>query len=291
MKKNEQIFNNGLYLVSTPIGNLQDLSLRALNILKKSDTILCENPKHSIKILNKYDIKKKMLSIHDYNENKIIHKISNELNKSIICLISDAGSPLISDPGFKLISYCIENNIYFTSVPGSSSIIPAIQLSGLSPNSFTFHGFIPKKIKKTKEYFNKIKNLEGSQIFFSSSHKLKENIEIMEKSFGNRQISICKELTKINEQIIRTNLKKALEHMENKKAKIKGEFIIVMEGNKNENVELVEENIIKSLIDISSKFSLTDTVKIVHKLTNISKKKLYDIAIKKIKKEWINILL
>ena len=272
-------------MVATPIGNLKDISFRALDILKKSKIILCENPNHTLKILEKYDIKKKLLPIHDYNEHKIINKLSSDLNNSIISLVSDAGSPLISDPGFKLVKYCIENKIYVTSIPGSSSVIPAIQLSGISPVSFNFHGFVPKKTNKAEEFFKKIQNSESTQIFFTSSHRLKENIKIIQKVFKNRQIAICREITKINEEIIRMDINQAINNIENQKIKIKGEFIIVIEGSNKKNVELLSKNILGSISLISSKFSLTDTVKIVHKITNISKKKLYEGAIKKLNKK------
>ena len=138
-------FKNGLYIISTPIGNLDDISFRSKEILKKADIIICENPKHSLKLLNKLDIKKKLLPLHDYNEEVIIKKIEKNQKDSVIALISDAGSPLISDPGYKLVKNFIKNNIFITTVPGPSSIIPSLQLSGLDLNSFVFFGFVPKK--------------------------------------------------------------------------------------------------------------------------------------------------
>ena len=134
----------GLYIVSTPIGNLDDITIRAINILKESNFIICENPKHSLKLLNKLDIKKKLFSIHDYNEENLIKRIEKFQSNSIVALISDSGSPLISDPGFKLVKNYINKNIFVTSIPGANSIIPSIQLSGLAVNNFTFFGFVPK---------------------------------------------------------------------------------------------------------------------------------------------------
>ena len=282
---NQKKIDNGLYIVATPIGNLEDISFRAIEILKLSRIILCENPLHSSKLLIKYGIKKKLISIHDYNEEKIITKLSQELFNSIIALISDSGSPLISDPGFKIVQYCIKNKIKITSIPGPSSSILALQLSGISTNMFTFNGFISKKDKQAKELFEKIRQNSQTQIFFSSPHRLKKNIELMLKSLGNRKIAICRELTKINEEVIRTNILDAINDIKNKKIKEKGEFVLIVEGNISKNVDYLNQDTSLILSDLLKKFSLTDTVKIVHKLTNISKKKLYDIAIKKIKKE------
>ena len=283
MKNIKNLLNNGLYLVATPIGNLNDISLRALKILRESKFIVCENPLHSSKLLKEYDIKKKLLSLHDYNEDAIINKVSKHLSKSIVCLISDSGSPLISDPGFKLVKYCIEKNIFVTSVPGATSIIPSLQLSGIPINSFTFNGFIPKKIKSANELLETSKNIAGAQIFFSSSHRLIENIKLIKKYFGNRKITVCKEITKLNEQYLRANVNEVIDKLDNKYFKIKGEFVLIIEGENKTNVSQINKNTIEIMLDISKKFSLTETVKIVHKLSGISKKDLYEIALLKLK--------
>ena len=283
MKNIKNILNSGLYLVATPIGNLNDISLRAIQILRKSKFIICENPLHSLKLLKEYDIKKRLLSLHDYNEDIIINKVSGYLSKFIVCLISDSGSPLISDPGFKLVKYCIEKNIFVTSVPGPSSIISSLQLSGIPINSFTFNGFIPKKVKSAVELLEVSKQMGGAQVFFSSSHRLIENIKLIKKYFGNRKITICKEITKLNEQCLRTNVNKAIEKLDNKYFKIKGEFVLIIDGKNKTNVGQINKNTIETMLNISKKFSLTDTVKIVHKLSGISKKDLYDAALLRIK--------
>lgn len=280
---NQKKIDNGLYIVATPIGNLEDISFRAIEILKLSRIILCENPLHSSKLLIKYGIKKKLISIHDYNEEKIITKLSQELFNSIIALISDSGSPLISDPGFKIVQYCIKNKIKITSIPGPSSSILALQLSGISTNMFTFNGFISKKDKQAKELFEKIRQNSQTQIFFSSPHRLKKNIELMLKSLGNRKIAICRELTKINEEVIRTNILDAINDIKNKKIKEKGEFVLIVEGNISKNVDYLNQDTSLILSDLLKKFSLTDTVNIVHKLTGLSKKKLYNDCLKELK--------
>ena len=159
IKKIRDVFmKNGLYIVSTPIGNLGDISSRAIKTLSESDIIICENPKHSIKLLSKLDIKKKLISLHDYNEERVIEKIKNDLNNKILCLISDAGSPLISDPGYKLVRYCILNNIYITIIPGASSVTSALQLSTIPINEYKFLGFVPKTKKGINDFIELLKH-------------------------------------------------------------------------------------------------------------------------------------
>ena len=283
MKNNKTLLKNGLYIVATPIGNLQDISFRAIKILEKSNFIICENPTHSLKLLEEYKIKKKLISIHDYNEISVIKKISNDLKNSIISLISDAGSPLISDPGYKLIRYCINEKIFITSIPGPSSLISALQVSGIPINTFNFNGFIPKKDNQINQLFEKTKEFKGAQIFFTSSHRLIKNLEFISNFFINRKIAICKELTKINELVIRATTYEILEKIKIDKVKIKGEFIIIIEGKGDKNTNIVNKKIIDNLIMISKKFSLTDSVKIVHGLTDLPKKELYEIALKRTK--------
>lgn len=284
MVNNLTTLNNGLYLVATPIGNLKDISFRAVEILEKSEIILCENPKHSLKLLKEYGIKKKLISFHDHNEEALIKKISLKLKNSIISLISDAGSPLISDPGYKLIKHCIKNEVYITSIPGASSIIIALQLSGIPLNNFNFHGFIPKKNKQASELLESASKNAGAQIFLSSSFRLKENLKLIEGYFNNRNISICKELTKLNENIIRNKTNNISKSLNLTKSKMKGEFILVIEGSDKKVLKYIDNEIINSILEISKKFSLTDTVKIVHNLTRISKKGLYNAALERLKK-------
>ena len=157
---------NGLYIISTPIGNLEDITLRALSVLKNANIIVCENPKHSIKLLNKFGIKKKLFSLHDYDEANTIKKLEKHSNNSVIALISDAGSPLISDPGFKLVKHFINKKSYITSVPGPSSVIASLQLSGLENNNFLFYGFVPKRSNLIKTLIEKFITSEQTGVFF-----------------------------------------------------------------------------------------------------------------------------
>tara|TARA_Y100000768_G_scaffold363666_1_gene323493 strand:- start:246 stop:1082 length:837 start_codon:yes stop_codon:yes gene_type:complete len=271
----------GVYIVATPIGNLQDISFRAIEIIKCCDIIICENPKHSLKLLNKFGIKKKLYSLHDYNENSIIQKISNDLYSKIIVLISDAGSPLISDPGYKFINYCIKNDVKVTTIPGPNSIIPALQLSGIPINEFCFAGFFPKTKNLMAEFINNLKSTKKTSAFFVSSHKLLSCLDLLEAHIKDRTISISKELTKINEKTFR-GLSHELKPLVFKdEIKPKGEYVIVVEGNSSKKTQVVNmEDYNEDINKMLSKFSLTDVVEIVHKLSGIKKNKVYKWVLK-----------
>ena len=267
---------NGLSIVSTPIGNLDDITYRAVKILGECDIIICENPKHSLKLLNKLGIKKKLIALHDYNEYKIINQIKDLLKNKNCVLISDAGSPLISDPGYNLVQYCISNNIRVTSVPGPSSILSSLQLSGLPISEFAFFGFVPKSKKKIEDLVKSIFQEKRASIFFVSSHKLILFLECLENIMPERRISICKELTKVNEFVFRgtpSNVKnKILEDKEN----IKGEFVAIIDRQISKNQDFDNIDLYsKELKKMATKFSLTDIVEIVHKFTKINKNKIY----------------
>ena len=266
----------GLYIVATPIGNLGDISERAITTIREGDLIICENHKHCLKLLNKLGIKKKLISLHDYNEKIIINKIADDLNNKKCVLISDAGSPLISDPGFKLIQYCIKNNINLSSIPGPSAIIPALQLSGIPLNKFSFLGFFPKEKKGMEDFVNAIKERTNTSVFFVSNHKITKCIELLDSKIDGRLISVSKELTKINEKVFRgpsSDIKNIL--AENKNAK-KGEFVVVVEGNSVAETPVIDLKNYKSEVEkLLTRFSLTDVVQIVHKLTRIRKNIVY----------------
>ena len=266
----------GLHIVATPIGNLKDISERAALTLKEADMIICENPKHSLKLLNNLGIKKKLTALHDYNEHKIINQIKSLLKNKNCVLISDAGSPLISDPGYNLVKYCIENNIGITSVPGPSSIISGLQLSGLPISEFTFFGFVPKSKKKIEDMIKNFSEEKRTSIIFVSSHKLISFLECLEKIMPNRSIAICKELTKLNEFVFRGTSSKVKNKILQNKGNIKGEFVAVIDRKilKNQDFDKIDlyRNEIKKM---TKKFSLTDIVEIVHKFTKINKNKIY----------------
>ena len=268
--------NFGLYVVATPIGNLKDISNRAIELLTECDYIICENPKHSLKLLNKLGIKKKLISLHDHNEELVISRVKNSLKDKIVVLISDAGSPLISDPGFKLIRHCYENNVYTTTVPGPSSIISALQLSSLPINEFYFSGFFPKTTKHMNDFINGIKDKKQTVVFFVSSNKLNVCLDLLDKIISKRLICVCKELTKINEKIIRGSALEVKKIMISEKNNHRGEFVIVIGGDNSKKIDIfLEQSLKNQIVKLLSKFSLTDVVEIVHKLTNLPKNKIY----------------
>ena len=262
--------------MSTPIGNLKDISERAVEALKDCDLIVCENPKHSLKLLNKLGIKKKLIPLHDYNETLVIKRLAKEFFQKKIVLISDAGSPLISDPGYKFINHCIKKNLKITTVPGPNSIIPALQLSGIPINEFSFFGFFPKTNVAMSNFINKLRESQKTSIFFVSSHKIYDCLNLIEEEIGDRLISVSKELTKINEKVFRGLAHQIKGEMLKTKDNIKGEFVLVVEGNPSKQKAVFEigkhkKEIRKMLL----KFSLTDVVEIVHKLTGINKNNVY----------------
>jgi len=273
---------NGLYIVSTPIGNLEDISARAIKTLSESDIIICENPKHSIKLLSKLDIKKKLISLHDYNEENVIEKIKAHLDSKKLSLISDAGSPLISDPGYKLVRHCVLNNIYVTVIPGASSITSALQLSSIPINEYKFLGFVPKTKKGIGDFINLLKNSTCTSVFFVSTHKILSFLKIISTKLPDRKIAVCKELTKLNEKvfvgmsfevynIFKKNTKNSL-----------GEFVIVVEKkntDRKKSLSGLTPDIIQIINKLLEKFSLTDTVEIVHRIGKIGKKEIYKKAL------------
>tara|TARA_Y100000590_G_scaffold232958_1_gene262421 strand:+ start:1137 stop:1967 length:831 start_codon:yes stop_codon:yes gene_type:complete len=269
----------GLYIVSTPIGNLDDIGIRAQKTLVDADIIICENPKHSSKLLSKLGIKKKLYSLHDYNENKIISKVENYAQNKSIALISDAGSPLISDPGYKLVNFYINQDLNLTTIPGPSAVISSLQLSGMPTDNFKFHGFIPKTKRKIETFIDTLSKEKNTSIFFVSSHRLLLCLGVLEKKLGNKKICLCKELTKINERVFRDSAKNIVKKINENKKYALGEFVIIIGGNNENNSNKLDSSTKRQIEKLLRKYSLTDVVEIVHKLTNISKKIIYNSAL------------
>ena len=222
-----------LYIVPTPIGNLEDFTFRAINVLKDVDLILCEDTRRSKKLLIHYDIETPLRSHHKFNEHKEIGKVVNKiLSGEKIALISDAGTPGISDPGFLAVRTCLENNIEVECLPGATALIPALVNSGIPFDKFVFEGFLPvKKGRKTK--LEKLSEEERTMVFYESPHKLLKTLKDFSNSFGQeRKVSISRELTKIYEETIRLSLEDAVKLFTEKPPK--GEFVIIIEGYKKQ---------------------------------------------------------
>ena len=275
--KTEKI-KKGLYLVSTPIGNLGDITLRALDILKKSDYILCEDTRVSKILLNKYEIKSKLISNHKFNEKRNLLKIIELLKSgSMISMISDAGTPGISDPGSILINECVKNDIRIIPLPGPSSVISAVSISGFS-EKFFFYGFIPDKKKELDEDFKKLSELDSSIVFFVSPNKIIKIIPAIKKFFLKRKILICREMTKHYEEFLRAEI----ENIDNLSFELKGELTIVISEKKidKKSSQILDESDKRIIKQMINKLSIKDIVNLIHQKNKISKKIIYDYCIK-----------
>ena len=274
-----ETLKNGLYIVSTPIGNLDDISFRVKMVLNSVNFIICENPKHSLKLLNKLDIKKKLFSLHDYNESQLIRRIEKYQYNSAIALISDAGSPLISDPGYNLIQDYIKKKLYVTTIPGPSSIISSLQLSGLPLNNFEFFGFVSKNKSSMNSQAKKLQNVITTSVFFISGNRLINFLKILLDAKINRKIAVCKELTKKNEWVFRGYIKKIIDEINIDKSNLKGEFTLLIQGKERKTKITIQTTTEAQIKKLLKKFSLTEVVEIVHRLTSISKKEIYKKAL------------
>ena len=263
----------GLYLISTPIGNLADISYRAINILENSDHILCEDTRVSKNLLNKYKIKADLISNHKFNEVKNLEKIINLLKSDqLISIISDAGTPTISDPGSKIINECIKNNIDVIPIPGASAVSTAVSISGFSER-FYFYGFFPEKEKTINEDLSQISILNSSIVFFISPKKFNKSIKYLKKFFAGRKILICREMTKYYEEFIRNDVDELVEIED-----LKGELTIVISEKqtlKNTSQNLSESDI-KNIKKMINKLSLKEITEIICTNQNISKKLVYN---------------
>ena len=265
-----------LTIISLPIGNLKDITIRALEELQSSDLIFCEDKRITIKLLNHYNISNKLMSYNEHSDRSTREFIINQINKGkSISLVSDAGTPLISDPGYKLIRELKEKNLTVTSCPGPSSPITAITLAGLPTDKFFFSGFLPVKSKARKDYLLKIKNIESTIIFLESPNRIVKSLETILEIFGDRNISICRELTKKFEEVITLKVSEAIKNLSSRN-NIKGEIVIVIEGevkiDKSQNLEAILKDALKSM-------SLSDAAKEISKYTNFSKKEVYNAAL------------
>jgi len=266
---------SSLYIVSTPIGNLEDMTIRAIETLKNSDIILCEDTRHSLKLLNHFKIKKTLISYHKFNEKKELDKIIKYINEGkILSLISDAGTPLISDPGRLLIKTCIDKKINIVPIPGVSSITASISVSGFS-DRFLFYGFLPKKEKELEKILATLSDFPFSQIFFIPSIRINFYLKKMKKFFKGRDILIAREVTKLHETFYRGNIGT----LKMFKTKVKGELTVVLSEKNIKNKILDETDIKKKAKLYLKKYSLKDVVELLFKSEKINKKKIYQICL------------
>ena len=268
----------GLYLIPTPIGNLEDITFRAVNILKKSDYILCEDTRVSEILFRKYEIKTKLIANHKFNETKNLPKIIELLkNGALVSLISDAGTPCVSDPGKILLNECIKKNIDVYSLPGPSSVTTAISVSGFS-EKFFFYGFFPEKKKDLKEDLNNLSKLNSCLVFFVSSKKINKIIPYLKTNFAGRKILICREMTKYFEEFIREEVNSIKKF----DTQLKGELTIVISEKKSTkkssyNLSESDKRLISKMIN---KISTKEIAKLIGDEKKISKKEIYDYCLK-----------
>ena len=275
--KNNEV-KSGLYIVATPIGNLSDITLRALDVLRKSDYILCEDTRISKNLLDRYEVRSKLISNHKFNEKKILPKIMGILKSDcVVSLISDAGTPSISDPGAILINECVANNIDIFPISGASAVSTAVSISGFSEKYF-FYGFFPEKNNKLKEYFEKLTNLDSCIVFFISPRKFNKSIKDIKHYFSGRKILICREMTKFYEEYIRSNI----DDLEPFNPDPKGELTIVISEKfmeKNSSIILKEYDK-KNIQKMIKKLSIKDITDLISQNTNVSKKEIYNYCLK-----------
>ena len=271
------IFEKGLYIVSTPIGNLEDITLRAIETLKKSDFILCEDTRHSSKLLNNLNIKNRLIPYHKFNEKKSANKIIQYLNEGkILSLISDAGTPVLSDPGNIIISECIKNGIKIFTVPGPTAITAAVSLSGFG-DKFLFHGFLPKTENEIDKSLKKI-DVEGySLVFFIPAIKINFYLRYFKKYFPGRNIFIAREMTKKHETYYRQSIDEIIPF----KTQLKGELtIVISQKTKKELLTTDYVKIEKQVKKYLKKYTVKDIVELISKKEKVPKKIIYNLCIK-----------
>ncbi|MCD2348384.1 16S rRNA (cytidine(1402)-2'-O)-methyltransferase [Clostridium guangxiense] len=274
-----------VFLVGTPIGNLGDITIRALETLKNCDVIAAEDTRQSLKLLNHFNIKKPLISYHKFNEKEKSIEIIKLVNEGkSVAIVTDAGMPGISDPGSVVVLKCIEENIDFEVIPGPTAFVTALVYSGMDSSKFLFRGFLPRENKDRNEVIKQIKDSRESIMFYEAPHRLKNTLEFLLNSLGDRKIAICRELTKVHEDIKRTSLSEAVNFYKENNAK--GEYVLIIEGRSEEEIKgeerakweqiSVEDHIIHYL---EKGFSKKEAIKMTAKDRNVPKTEIYKYSI------------
>tara|TARA_B100000959_G_scaffold171865_1_gene179911 strand:- start:460 stop:1308 length:849 start_codon:yes stop_codon:yes gene_type:complete len=277
-KNKQQTIKPGLYLVSTPIGNMEDITFRALNILKKSDFILCEDTRRSGKLLSSFKIKNKLIAYHKFNEEKVSRDIIGSIKKNkIVSLISDAGTPAISDPGIILVNKCIKENLSIFPIPGSSAVTSAVSVSGFT-DKYLFYGFLTKKENELEKILKNLSNIDFSLVFFIPASKINYYIDKFKKHFLDRRLLVAREMTKIHEEFTRNSV----ELIKNFSEDVKGELTVVLsEKIKEKKIKKeINESVKIEIKKMLKKYSHKDVVEFISKKENLSKKLIYDYCLK-----------
>ncbi len=263
---------NALYLIPTPIGNLDDITIRSLKLLREVDILLCEDTRVTGSLLKKYDIKQKLISCHEYNEDSIKYDVVKYIQDGLkVGLVTDQGSPIISDPGFRVVQGVIDNGYSVIGLPGATAFVPALISSGIAPSKFLFYGFLNSKNSKQKQELEALKLYPYTMIFYEAPHRIINTLENMRKIFGNRHISLSREISKLYEEIYRGTIDEVLENFD----KLKGEFVLIVEGN-TEQVDFSDIDIISHVkLYLDDGLSEMDAFKKVAKERGISKSIVY----------------
>jgi 16S rRNA (cytidine1402-2'-O)-methyltransferase len=270
-----------LYVVATPIGNLEDISVRALNVLAKVKLIAAEDTRTTKHLLDTYQIKNKLTSYHEHNKLEKLNFLIEQLKKEDVAIVSEAGTPGLSDTGYELIAEAIKNDITVTVIPGASALTTALIASGLPVNQFTYVGFLPRRKIERIKLLNSIANENRTLVMYESPHRVLDSLIDIYSVLGDRRIAVCRELTKMHEEIFRGNAKEAIDHFDNPR----GEFTLVIEGNRS--VDIIDENYLTKGLKLLRKAGVTtsDAVKIVSELFETPKKKVYSLSLSLFKGE------
>jgi 16S rRNA (cytidine1402-2'-O)-methyltransferase len=269
-------FDKGLYVTATPIGNLGDISRRALDLFGSADFIICEDKRVSGKLLSYYEIKTPMISYHDHNSQAVMPKLIDELKAGkTMALITDAGTPLISDPGYKLVNECRNQGIMVTSLPGASAVLCALTCAGMATDKFFFSGFLPSKTVARKKEINKLSKIPATLVYFESPKRLLASLKDLREVLGNRSAAVCRELTKLYEEIRKDNLDNLIEHYEGLQTP-KGEIVVLIEQGKEK--KLVND-LDSALDDALKKLSVKEAVFAVTYMTGRKRKEVYKRAL------------
>lgn len=262
-----------LYLIPTPIGNLDDITVRALDTLKSVDFILCEDTRETGKLLSKYDIKKKLVSCHEYNEENVRNYVVDELKKGLnIGLVTDQGTPIISDPGYIVAKEVIKCGFNVVSLPGATAFVPALTMAGINPSPFLFYGFLNAKDSKRNKELQSLKSLKYTMIFYEAPHRLKDTLESMLEVFGDRHISISREISKIHEEVLRDKISNLINVVDT----LKGEFVLIVEGN-HDVIDYSHMSIVEHVkLYVEDGMSEKDAVKLVAKERDVAKSVIYN---------------
>tara|TARA_B110000977_G_scaffold40059_1_gene53842 strand:- start:7725 stop:8618 length:894 start_codon:yes stop_codon:yes gene_type:complete len=266
-----------LYVVATPIGNLGDISQRAIEVLSTVDVIAAEDTRHTGKLLSEFSISSKLIALHDHNEDRSTARIIQMLEDGQnIAMVSDAGTPLISDPGYHLVNQCLSKGIDVVAVPGPSSVTAALSIAGMPTNRFSFEGFVPAKTLARREFLTNLKFETRTQVFFESPHRINETLRAMAEIMGpGRQLSLCRELTKTFEQVVLASVGELSKRIGSGDIPSKGEFVLVLRGS-DESLAVNADHLLQTLL---AELSPSKAASVAAKVTDLSKSDLYNRAL------------